>query len=79
MVITRTLVNAVSSSGLNTYLVREIPVYLLCGQVDPRELLPQVLSADLDILFAFRTQKSRFELPCHLLEINWLALTNQSF
>ena len=79
MVITRTLVNAVSSSGLNTYLVREIPVYLLCGQVDPRELLPQVLSADLDILFAFRTHKSRFELPCHLLEINWLALANQSF
>ena len=55
MVITRTLVNAVYSSGLNTYLVIEIPVYLLCGQVDSRELLPQVLSADLDILFAFWT------------------------
>ena len=79
MVITRTRVNAVYSSGLNTYLVIEIPVYLLCGQVDSRELLPQVLPADPDILFAFWTQMSRFELPCHLLEINWLALSNQSF
>lgn len=79
MVITRILVNTVYRSGSTTYLVREIPVYLLCGQVDPRELLPQVLSADLDILFAFWTQKSRLELPCHLLEINWLALADQSF